>query len=58
MVELYSKYNLDEEVKYNIKSTVFSGIIVGIIFTKRSTYYDIDVSGIIHKSISEDLIQK
>jgi len=53
-----SQYSINDNIKFLIRNTTFNGKIVGIIFTEKGIFYDIDVNGNIYKSLEEYIIQK
>lgn len=57
MAKFESKYSINDNIKFSIRSIIFSGKIVGIIFTEKGVFYDIDVDGNIYRSIEENDIK-
>lgn len=58
MAKFESQYSINDNVKFSIRNTTFNGKIIGIIFTEKGTFYDIDANGNIYKSVEEHIIQK
>lgn len=56
MAKFESKYSINDEIKFSIKNITFNGKIVGIIFTEKGIFYDVDAEGNIYRSIEEDVI--
>lgn len=57
MGDYSSKYSLNQEIKFMVHSTIFLGKVIGISFTERGTFYDINVSGNVYKGILEKVIE-
>ncbi len=57
MAKFESKYSINDNIKFSIRNITFSGKIIGIIFTEKGVFYDIDVDGNIYRSIEENDIK-
>lgn len=57
MGDYKSKYYINQEVQFIVTNTIFLGKIIGVSFTVRGTFYDIDVAGNVYKGITEESIE-
>lgn len=57
MAKFESKYSINDNIKFSIRNITFGGKIIGIIFTEKGVFYDIDVDGNIYRSIEENDIK-
>lgn len=57
MAKFESKYSINDEIKFSIRNITFNGKIIGIVFTEKGVFYDVDVDGSIYRSIEENTIK-
>ncbi len=55
MAKFESKYSINDEIKFSIRNITFNGKIIGIVFTEKGIFYDVD--GSIYRSIEENTIK-
>lgn len=55
-----SKYTIGDTVAYHIpyRKTIYKGIVVGITFTAKGVFYDVDIRTTIAKGVPETQIEE